>query len=74
MSALEKNLPLEQIKKDGVLCTGGDVRAKRNRWLYEALQGYERTGRLCRERKFRAIVSLIGWKHKLCQGLISMLE
>ena len=69
MVAMEKNLPMEQIKKDGVLCCGGDIRAKRNRWLSSTLQGYERSGRLCRERKFRSIVSLLDWKHKLCQGL-----
>lgn len=69
MDALTSELPVDKIKKDGMLCMGGDVRAKGNRWLYTALERCNRQGRLLRERKFRAIVSLLDYKHKLCQGL-----
>ena len=69
MEAISSDLPVEKIKKDGVLCTGGDVRAKGNRWLYAALERCNRQGRLLRERKFRVIVSLLDYEHKLCQGL-----
>ena len=69
MEALSSELPVEKIRKDGVFCTGGDVRAKGNRWLYTALERSTRKGRLLRERKLRVIVSLLDYTHKLCRGL-----
>ena len=66
MKALVAHLPWANVKSDGVLCSGGDVRVKANRWLYEALESYDRRGRLCRLPKIISIIALINYKKKIC--------
>ena len=60
--------PVDNIKKDGELCAGGDVRIKKNKWLRDVLESHDRRGRLCRESKIRQIVSLMHFKLQLCGG------
>ena len=66
--ALLLHAPVVEIKKEGELCAGGDIRIRKNRWLYEALESMDKKGRLCRESKLRVILGLLQYKLKLCGG------
>ena len=71
LKAFIRHLPWEALNKDGVLCAGGDIRVKSSRWIYEALDSYDRKrDRLCRMSKVITILALIEYKTKIYQGLI----
>ena len=59
-----KRLPLEEIKQHGEMCPGGDLRMKRNRWLYEAIDNAKK-GLVLRECKIQLIVGYLSFKHQL---------
>ena len=68
MGAMIRHFPFEDVRKNGVLCAGGDCRVKSNRWLYDSLASYTRKGRLCRESKICNILALLEFKRPMCQG------
>ena len=59
-----KRLPTEEIKQHGEMCPGGDLRVRRNRWLYEAVECAKK-GRVLRESKVQLIVGYLSFKHQL---------
>ena len=62
------HLPLEDVQKHGELCPGGDLRIKRNRWLYDALVAAGK-GRLLREGRMRTLVGCLNFSKHLCSSL-----
>ena len=63
-----QRLPLDEISKHSELCPGGDIRIKRNRWLYESLEEAGK-GRILRENKMRMLVGCLAFSEQLCQIL-----
>ena len=68
LKCMAENIPLEDVKKHGELCPGGDLRIRRNRWLYDALLAAGK-GRLLREGRFRTLVGCLNFSEQLCRSL-----
>ena len=65
---MEKLISVDDAKKNGQLCPGGDLRVKGNRFLMDALKA-SGIPRILRGGKIQIIVALLDHKHKLCQSL-----
>ena len=64
-----KKLPdVAVIKKNDELLPGGDLRMKRNRWAYEAVEDAGK-GRCLREGRMRTLVGCLVFLKKLRPGL-----
>ena len=74
---MTERLPIDDVKKHSELCPGGDIRIKRNRWLYDSLEEAGK-GRLLREGRLRMLVGCLVFSEQLCQilraCLLSLLE
>ena len=69
LKCMLKHMPDESsIKKFDELLPGGDLRVKRNRWAYEAVEAAGK-GRCLREGKIRLLVSCLIYLKSLRRGL-----
>ena len=68
LRALSSGINAEDVKKNGQICPGGDLRVKGNRWLHKALKEAS-LPRILREGKLRMVLAVLNHELKLCQNL-----